>query len=719
MSTDLVIILSSDWVGSTATRAQLGEEPADALQEVHDTLLRRVIAAEGGTVVKHYGDGVLATFNSATAALGAAVKIQQDFAASRASPDALARMDLRIGLSAGDIKHQAGDIFGLPVVEAVRLQSAAAPNEILCSDLVRVLSQGRGGFEFEDAGMMELKSLPAPVHALKVRRSEPGAAVPTVSASPVSVSPAVAPGGPAAYGSRRLAIYALAALLAIAVVALLADRWLREDTPVVDSTPTPQAALPVAVDATEATQPAPPSIAVLPFTNMSSDPEQEYFSDGLSEELLNQLAHLPNLRVIGRTSSFAFKGKNEDLRTIGETLGVNHILEGSVRKAGNRLRIMAQLINPADGSHLWSETYERNLDDIFAIQEEIAKAVATALEITLGVGELAQDQERLVSSPAVNTRAYELYLLGRHYRFQRTILGFEQAIESYKQALQYDSNYAPSYAELADCYMLLGEQGGMPQQEAGQLASNAIQKALALNDKLADAYSALGLWKSNYEWNWMESEKAFKKAIDLNPGSADAYRLYGRTLGLIGRFDEAIQLLEKAKELDPLSPTIMAHIGQVFIFARQYKKAEEQLQQALKVHPNHALLLHSIGELYIAQGRYVEAIAPLKQSAEMSVSDHYKAMLGYAYAKAGQSKEAMTVLKELQSRSDSGLISGFNLAAVYLALGEKEQSLQQLEKGYEQRDVWLKELKAWPWFDSLHNEPRYKNLMQRMNFPGD
>ncbi|HLE16781.1 MAG TPA: tetratricopeptide repeat protein, partial [Syntrophales bacterium] len=218
---------------------------------------------------------------------------------------------------------------------------------------------------------------------------------------------------------------------------------------------------------------------------------------------------------------------------------------------------------------------------------------------------------------------------------------------------------------------------------------------------------------------WAESEKAFEKAIALNPGSADAYRLYGRTLGLIGRFDEAIQLLEKAKELDPLSPIIMAHIGQVFIFARQYKKAEEQLQQALKVHPNHALILHSIGELYIAQGRYVEAIAPLKQSAEMSVSDHYKAMLGYAYAKAGQSKEAMTVLKELQSRSDSGLISGFNLAAVYLALGEKEQSLQQLEKGYEQRDVWLKELKAWPWFDSLHNEPRYKNLMQRMNFPGD
>src|SRR3989304_3560471 len=205
VSTDLVIILSSDWVDSTATRAQLGEEPADALQEVPGALVRRVVGAEGGTVVKHYGDGVLATFNSATAALGAAGKIQQDLAAPRASPDALARMDLRIGLSAGDIKHQAGDIFGLPVVEAVRLQGAAAANEILCSDLVRVLSQGRGGFEFEDAGMIELKSLPAPVHALKVRRSEHGVAAATTAPKPPPPLPPAGPPRPAGPGSRRLA----------------------------------------------------------------------------------------------------------------------------------------------------------------------------------------------------------------------------------------------------------------------------------------------------------------------------------------------------------------------------------------------------------------------------------------------------------------------------------------------------------------------------------
>jgi len=353
------------------------------------------------------------------------------------------------------------------------------------------------------------------------------------------------------------------------------------------------------------------------------------------------------------------------------------------------------------------------VQNILSLYSEVAQKIANEVKIKL----TPQDQVRLVSSQEVNPRAYELYLIGRHHWNQRTIQGYKQAIESYNKALEQDSNYAPAYAALADGYILLGEQGGIPQQEAGRLADNAIKKALALNSKLAEAYSSKGVWKLSYEWNWSESEKAFKQAIELNPGYAVTYQWYGRTLGFIGRFDEAIKQLEKAKELDPLSPIIVAYIGQVYIFAKQYEMADDNLQQALKVHPNHPLILHNIGELYIAQGRYEEAITPLRQSAEMSVSGHYKAMLGYAYAMANHRAEAMSILKELLTRSDSGIISGFNLAAVYLALGEKEKSLSQLEKGFEQRDVWMKELKAWPWFDRLRDEQRYKDLMKRMNFP--
>ena len=317
----------------------------------------------------------------------------------------------------------------------------------------------------------------------------------------------------------------------------------------------------------------------------------------------------------------------------------------------------------------------------------------------------------------MNARAYEFYLTGRHYWNQRTINGYKQAVESYKKALEQDSSNAPVYAALAESYILLGEQGGMPQQEARQLSNESIQKALALNNKLAEAYSSQGVWKLSYEWNWSESEKAFKRALELNPGYAITYQWYGRTLGFIGRFDEAIKLLERARELDPLSPVIVAYIGQVYIYAKQYKKAEEQLQEALKVHPNHPLILHNIGELYIAQGRYAEAVVPLKQSAEMSISVHYQAMLGYAYARANQKEEAEKILNNLLSNTDPNLISGFNLGAVYMALGNKKEALHQLEKSYEQHDVWLKELKAWPWFDDLRNELRYNNLMKRMNFP--
>jgi tetratricopeptide (TPR) repeat protein len=263
----------------------------------------------------------------------------------------------------------------------------------------------------------------------------------------------------------------------------------------------------------------------------------------------------------------------------------------------------------------------------------------------------------------------------------------------------------------------LGQQGGISQQESRLLSDNAIHKALNLNANLAEAYASLGEWKLNYEWNWSESEKAFKRAIELNPGYERAYFWYGRNLGFAGRFNEALVQLEKAKQLDPLSPVISAYIGQVYIFSKQYDKASEHLQNSLKVHPDHPLILHNIGELNIARGHYEKAIDPLKRSSEAAVSAHYQAMLGLGYAKAKHVADANRVLNELRNRSKEGLVSVFDLASVYLALGNKEEALTLLEKGFEQKDMWMKELKAWPWFDELKNEPRYKDLIRKMNFP--
>jgi tetratricopeptide (TPR) repeat protein len=377
------------------------------------------------------------------------------------------------------------------------------------------------------------------------------------------------------------------------------------------------------------------------------------------------------------------------------------------------IRITVQLIDGRSDKHLWTDKFDRELRNVLSLHNEVAQKIAGAIEIEL----TPQDKLRFVTAAPVNPQAYELYLTGRHYWNQRTVLSYKQAIDNYKKALEIDSSYAPAYAALAESYLLLGQQGGISQQESRLLSGNAISKALELNENLAEAYASLGEWKFNYEWNWIESEKAFKRAIELNPGFERSYFWYGRNLGFIGRFNEALIQLDKAKQLDPLSPIVSAYIAQVYIFSKQYDKAQEHLLNTLKLHPDHALILHNIGELDLARGAYTEAINPLKRSTDLSVSTHYQAMLGCAYARAKRPTEANQILNELKNCSKQGLVSAFDLASIYLALGKKEEALMTLENGFEQKDMWMKELKAWPWFDSLQNEPRYIEIIRKMNFP--
>ena len=670
----LAAIMFTDIVGYTAMMQQ-NEEKAVAVIKHYNSVLEKWVTHFNGQVINYYGDGSLCIFSSATDAVNCSLAVQKDLKSEPVVP-------LRIGLHIGEVFFEDAKALGDGVNVASRVQSLGQDNTILISQEVHdkiknnasIATVSLGHFDFKNVGRsMEVFALTNEGLFVPQRKKMEG------KLKKKNIQ-------------KRNLITTLSFILIIATAFFIYKNFLAKKDK---------------VSVTEK------SIAVLPLENLSGNPEQEYFVSGMHETLITELSKISALKVISRTSSIQYKNVKKPLRQIAKELGVKALIEGSVIREGNMVRITVQLIDGTTDEHIWSEDFDRELQNILSLFSEVAQKIANEVKIKL----TAQDQVRLVSSQKVNPRAYELYLIGRHHWNQRTIQGYKQAIESYNKALEQDSNYAPAYAALADGYILLGEQGGIPQQEAGNLADNAIKKALTLNSKLAEAYSSKGVWKLSYEWNWSESEKAFKQAIELNPGYAVTYQWYGRILGFAGRFDEAIKQLEKAKELDPLSPIIVAYIGQVYIFAKEYEKADDHLQQALKVHPNHPLILHNIGELYIAQGRYAEAIAPLKQSAEMSVSGHYKAMLGYAYAMANRRAEAMLILNELLTRSDSGIISGFNLAAIYLALGEKEKSLSQLEKGFEQRDVWMKELKAWPWFDRLRDEQRYKDLMKRMNFP--
>ena len=670
-------VMFADMTGYTAMM-QEDEAKATLLRHRQRQTLDSLIPAHHGTILQYFGDGTLSIFDSSADAVRCGIAIQNEL---QREP----RVKLRIGIHSGDVVYDSEGIYGDCVNIASRIESLSVPGAVLFSAKVYDEIKNQRDIQAKPIGKFHLKNVKQPVEVYA------GANEGLVIPLPGDIrGKTVDPSSLSSFFRKRSVrlITLLAASIMITLIVALMFFLPGKNSNI-------------------------NSIAVLPLENLSGDSSQEYFVSGMHETLISELSKISALKVISRTSTIQYKSKKVPLRQIARELGVTALVEGSVIKEGDMVRINVQLINGQTDENIWSQKFDRELKNILALYSEVAKKIAGEIRIKL----TPQDKERLVSAPLVNTEAYKHYLIGRHYWNQRTIQSYQQAIESYKKALDLDSSYALAYAALADCYILLGEQGGIPQMEAGLLAKEFINTALRLNANLAEAHASNGTWKLGFEWNWTEAETEFKKAIALNPGLAITYQWYGRMLGFIGRFDEALIKLAKAKELDPLSPVIVAYTSQVYIYSKQYKKSEEVLQQALKLHPNHTLLLHNIGELYIAQGRYGEAIAPLKKSAEESASAHYKAMLGLAYARANQRQEAINILNELLNSQDPRTISGFNIACIYLALGNREEALKQLEYGYEQRDVWIKELKAWPWFDALENESRYKELMRKLNFP--
>jgi serine/threonine protein kinase/tetratricopeptide (TPR) repeat protein len=467
---------------------------------------------------------------------------------------------------------------------------------------------------------------------------------------------------------------------------------------------------------TPAGPPSIASLAVLPLTNLSRDPEQDDpLVEAMHEALITELSKIGALRVISRTSTMRYKGTDRPIPDIAKELHVDAVVEGSVLRSGNRLRVSAKLIEADPERQVWADQFVRDLTDVLYLTSDVAQAVTREIRTTL----TPVEQASLARARPVNPAAYELYTVGLHQWNQRTIDGYHRAIESFQQALAIDSGYAPVYAALANCYVLLGEQGGLTQPEARSKAKDAISKALELDPQLPEAHTSLAQWNLDYQWNWTEATKAYRRAIELNPGFAPAHQLYGRMLSFAGRHDDALKELLRARELDPLSPTIYGFIAQSYLFARDYRRAAEQIDRGLELNPNHALLLHNLGELLIAQGRFGDAIEPLEQSVALSRerSTHYLAILGSAYARAHRRREALAILNELTARAEQGLVSGFDMANLYIALGDKERALSRLEEGYAKRDVWLIELKAWPWFDSLASDARFQAVVRGVGFP--
>ncbi|UCC41580.1 MAG: tetratricopeptide repeat protein, partial [Candidatus Aminicenantes bacterium] len=451
-----------------------------------------------------------------------------------------------------------------------------------------------------------------------------------------------------------------------------------------------------------------PSIAVLPFEDLSPERDQEYFCDGLAEELINRLTKIENLRIPARASAFSFKGKDKDFKEIGEKLNVEMVLDGSVRKAGDRLRISVQLVNVADGYPVWSEMYERDLEDTFSLWDDISLAVVDNLKIEL----LGEEKAKLMKRYTDNLEAYNLYVQGRYFWNRRTEDGLNRAIDYFEQALELDPEYALAYAGIADAYSMLSSYNFLSPHGAYPKAKVAARKALEIEDTLAEAYTSLANIKYRYDFDWLGAEKDFKKAIELNPNYPLAHHWYGALLRGAGRFSEAHEEFTRALELDPLSISIRTSAAYVHLNLRQYEESIEQSKKTLELDPNYGWVHKILAETYLQKSMYNEAITLLQKA--ITISSGYLPALGCAYATAGNKEKALEILEELITQSRQKYVSNYGIARVYACLGEKDKAFEYLDKAYEDRDGDLFDTKVDPGLDNLHSDPRFRAFLKKI-----
>jgi TolB-like protein/Tfp pilus assembly protein PilF len=453
------------------------------------------------------------------------------------------------------------------------------------------------------------------------------------------------------------------------------------------------------------------SIAVLPFVNMSADPENEYFSDGMTDDIIIRLSKIADLKVISRTSVMQYKETEMTVRQIGDELGVATILEGGVQRVGDRVRINAQLIDAESDEHLWANQYDRELTDVFEIQTDVAGQIAAALRAEL----TPEEQERIASKPTDNLEAYNLYLLGRFHWNKRSEEGFRQAVDYFEQAIGEDPAYALAYTGLADSYTLLSGYDAVSPIEVMPDAKASALRAIEIDSTLAEAHTSLAQIRLNYDWDWLGAKTAINRALELNPGYATAHHWHAFYLMTISEYDSALAAMRRAQKLDPLSLIITAEVGWPLFFARRYDEAIGEYRKAIAMDSNFAPAHAWLGLVYVEKGMFEEAIAELQTAVTLSgryprwVSD-----LAFAFAAWGKQDEALALLHELHERDAEGYISPALYSWVYAELGDMDQAFEWLDKAYEERSHWMAALRYDPRFDSLRSDPRFTALLKEL-----
>jgi TolB-like protein/Tfp pilus assembly protein PilF len=447
-----------------------------------------------------------------------------------------------------------------------------------------------------------------------------------------------------------------------------------------------------------------PRLAILPFANLTGNAERDYITDGLTEELIADLGRVPDLGVIARTSVMRFKGSQKPVAEIARELRVDYLLEGSVREAGRRLRVTAQLIRTSDESHLWAETYDREIKDLLTVQAEVALRVARQ------VRPLMPPPKR----PGVDGEAYLAYLRGRFFWNQRTEEGFRQAILEFERAIARDDGFAPAWSGLADANALMSNYGMVAPREAMPRAREAARKAIALEEGLAEGHASLGLVLSSYDWDFPGADAAFRRALDLNPNYASAWLWWGLSLSRRGRNQEAQAAFERGLEADPLSPTQRAGLDNRDFYERRFDKALRRSRENLAIAPDNAFRVLEVARAEAGSGRFADAVSSMRRACELRPGDPMlEAYLAYVQARAGDRAEAEAALGRLSAQAERRHVPPYYLALVATGLGDAERALAFLERAYEARHVGALAIKQDPEFDALRDDPRFRDLLKR------
>ena len=671
----LAAILFTDIVGYTAIMQQ-DEQTAVSIAKQYVSVLKQFVPSHGGEILNDYGDGSLCTFTSATEAVRCAIEMQQQLQTEPKVP-------LRIGLHIGEIFFEGGKVFGDGVNVASRIQSLGQANTILFSKEIFDKIRNQSEFKSISLGQFEFKNVNDPVEVFALANE--GLIVPKRESMEGKLKKRPST-------KRRLILGASILVLVIASF-LIYRQFFRK--PVFSGSDK--------------------SIAVLPFTNLSDDKEQEYFAEGISDDILDQLVKTTDLKVKSRTATLRFRNTKQDPSKIGIELGVSTLLEGSIWKSGDKIKIVAQLIDVKSGDHLFSEVYDRAMKNIFEVRGEVAQKVAAALSSNFNTRLHSQDLKKHIPSP----ESYNAYLKGRFFWNQRTAPALKRGIESFQQAVEIDPLNATAYSGLADCYSALGYGSWLSPQESFPKAKAAATKALELDSTLAEPHASLGYFKFYYDWDWPGAEKEFLKAISLNPNYAIAYQWYGWYLTSRDRFKEAEEMIKKAEVLDPLSAPILTDMGFSYYYGKDFDKAIKHFRSSLELNPNLLLTHLLLGRVYQDKKMFKEAIDEYKivlnTAKEWTVA---LAAIGNIYGLMGEKQEARKILDQMKILSDQKkFMTPYGVALVYAGLGETDETFAWLNKAYEEKAHWLVWLNLDQRWNSIRSDKRFAPLVAKVGLP--